>query len=403
MVDRRQSSKGRGCAPTPLPAALAVSRRFVASARLQVPEPPPALVVRQRLVDILAAGTAPLTMVVGTTGAGKTAILTEWLRQRRGNTAWLSCEPIDADPTRFWTALALAIQRVVPGAGTDALKRIDEYGVETVDMAASLASDCEFAGDLVIVVDDFHHARPRPAVVSTFICSLPAGVRVVLSSPRSVVPRRPTSAPRSVARASGRGPALHVRRGRRAVRPRHRHREQDFRQVWELTEGWAAGLQLAGLAPGARPDVGGLVQAFATSDRGVADLLLNEVIDVQPPDVTEFLMATSVLESFDGTICDAVTGRSDSGALLRRLHQDHLFVIALDSRSGWYRYHHLLGAFLKARLRATSRQRYHDAHAAASRAFAALDDLPTAVEPRDGRRGRGGCARTGAQPDRRNR
>ena len=323
-----------------------------------------------------------MTLVVGSPGAGKTAVLTDWLTHHPGAVAWLSCDPTDADPIRFWSALAQAIQRVVPGAGGDALKHLEEHGDETADMAARLANDCEFAPDLVIVVDDFHHARPAPAVFSAFVRSLPAGVRLVLAS------RHDPSFPVGRLRVQGRllelrdedlrfsvGEAgeLFANLGIEIV-------EDDLGRLCALTEGWAAGLQLAALSLAARPDADGLVQTFAASDRGVSDLLLNEVIDLQPPDVADFLMATSVLESFDATICDAVTGRDDSAEFLGRLHQNHLFVIALDRGAGWYRYHHLFSAFLQARLRATSRQRYRDAHADAARAFAAVGDSLTAVE-----------------------
>ncbi len=286
-------------------------------------------------------------------------------------------------PTRSASGtLAQAVQRVVPGAGADALKRIDEHGDETVDMAARLANDCEFAADLVIVVDDFHHARPAPAVFSAFVRSLPAGVRLVLAS------RHDPSFPVGRLRVQGRLLELRDEDLRFTVGEAGELftnlgidiAEHDLGQLCALTEGWAAGLQLAALSLAARPrrrrpraDVRRLRpgRVRPTPQRGHR---------LQPPDVADFLMATSVLESFDATICDAVTGRNDSAELLGRLHQNHLFVIALDRGAGWYRYHHLFSAFLQARLRATSRQRYRDAHADAARAFAAVGDSLTAVE-----------------------
>lgn len=359
-----------------------VSRPFVANARLQIPEAPPALVERPRLVTRLADSTAPMTMVIGSPGAGKTAILTEWLGRPRRAVAWLSCDPTDADPCRFWTALTLAIQRVVPDAGSDALKRIAEHGDETIDMAISLAADCEFAGSIVIVIDDFHHATPAPAIFSAFSQSLPSGSRLVLAS------RHDPSFP--IGRLRLRGQLLELRdEDLRFTEPEAATLfaslgieipAHELTRLHDLTEGWVAGLQLAALAVAGRADVGALIDTFSTSDRALADLLLNEVIDTQPIDVAEFMMTTSVLETFDGTVCDAITGRDDSGDMLRRLHRDHLFLVAINSRAGWYRYHHLFAAFLRARLRATSLTRYRAAHAAAARSFAAGGDPLTAVD-----------------------
>lgn len=358
-----------------------MSQRFIARVRFLVPEPPPAQVTRQRLVDRLTAATEPTTLVVGAPGAGKTAVLGTWVTARRAPTAWLSCDPTDADPVRFWAAMAMALQRVVDGAGVDALKRLDEDGCETVDLAASLASDCEFAPDLAIVIDDFHHAGTTPAVFSTFVRSLPSGVRLILAS------RRDPSFPVGRLRVQGRllelrdedlrftldeAGELFANLGIALDAP-------DLGRLCDLTEGWAAGLQLAALSLATRPDASGLVDAFASSDRGVADFLVNEVIDAQPPEIADFLMQTSVLEAFDGSLCDAVTGRTDSGELLQRLHEAHLFVIALDRRAGWYRYHRLFAAFLQARLRAVSRLRFERVHATASRVLAEQGDLMNAV------------------------
>ena len=321
----------------------------------------------------------------GSPGAGKTAVLTDWLTHHSGAVAWLSCDPTDADPIRFWSVGWRKPSNVsVPGAGGDALQNTWRNMVtRPPTWRPRLANDCEFAPDLVIVVDDFHHARPAPAVFSAFVRSLPAGVRLVL-----LIGRDP-SFPVGRLRVQGR---LLERRDAGCLRFSVGEAcelfanlgieiaEDDLGRLCTLTEGWAAGLQLAALSLAARPDADGLVQTFAASDRGVSDLLLNEVIDLQTPDVADFLMATSVLESFDATICDAVTGRNDSAELLGRLHQNHLFVIALDWGAGWYPLSPPLLRIPPGQAGATSRQRYRDAHADAARAFAAVGDSLTAVE-----------------------
>jgi LuxR family maltose regulon positive regulatory protein len=359
-----------------------VTERFFASVRFEVPGPPPAEVGRQRLVDALIASPAPTTIVTGSPGAGKTAVLTAWVAQRSGPTVWLSCDPSDADPVRFWAALAHAVQRVLPDAGADALVRLDGAGRESPDTAASLAGDCAGVPGLAIVLDDFHHAGAAPGVFSTFVQALPGQARLVLAS------RQDPSFPIGRLRVQGRLFELRDADLRFDIDEAGQLLSNlgidvdatDLARLCALTEGWAAGLQLAALSMATRPDVEALTQAFAESDRALADFLANEVIDAQPPDVATFLMETSVLETFDGALCDAVTGRDDSGELLERLHRSHLFLSTLDRRPGWYRYHHLFGAFLQARLRASSRQRLLRAHALASEALAGRGDLMGAVE-----------------------
>ena len=117
------------------------------------------------------------------------------------------------------------------------------------------------------------------------------------------------------------------------------------------TEGWAAGLQLAGLSLRGRPDVAGFVAAFSGNYRYVLDYLTDEVLEGQTGQVREFLLETSVLERLSGALCDAVTGRTDSQVMLERVERANLFLVPLDEVRGWWRYHQLFADLLRARLR----------------------------------------------------
>ena len=116
------------------------------------------------------------------------------------------------------------------------------------------------------------------------------------------------------------------------------------------TEGWAAGLQLAALSLRGRPDVAGFVAAFTGSNRYVLDYLAEEVLEQQSEQVRAFLLETSVLERLSGELCDAVTGRAGSQALLEQVERAGLFLLPLDEVRGWWRYHHLFADLLRARM-----------------------------------------------------
>ena len=118
------------------------------------------------------------------------------------------------------------------------------------------------------------------------------------------------------------------------------------------TEGWAAGLQLAGLSLRGQNDVDGFVAAFTGSHRYVLDYLAEEVLERQPGRMREFLLETSVLERLSGELCNAVTGRPGSQALLEQIERAGLFLVPLDEVRGWWRYHHLFADLLRARLQA---------------------------------------------------
>jgi hypothetical protein len=108
---------------------------------------------------------------------------------------------------------------------------------------------------------------------------------------------------------------------------------------WPRTEGWAAGLQLAGPSLRGRNDIGAFVGAFADSHRYVLDYLAEEVLDWQSEQMREFLLETSVLGRLSAELCDAVTGRPGSQALLAQAERAGLFVVPLDEVRGWWRYH----------------------------------------------------------------
>ena len=116
------------------------------------------------------------------------------------------------------------------------------------------------------------------------------------------------------------------------------------------TEGWAAGLQLAALSLRGQPDAAGFMAAFTGSHRYVLDFLTEEVLEHQSEHVRTFLLETSVLERLSGPLCDAVTGRTGSQALLEQVERAGLFLVPLDEVRGWWRYHHLFADLLRARL-----------------------------------------------------
>src|SRR5262249_20363677 len=132
------------------------------------------------------------------------------------------------------------------------------------------------------------------------------------------------------------------------------------------TEGWAAGLQLAGLSLRGHSDAAGFAAAFTGSHRFVLDYLADEVLDGQTGPVRAFLLETSVLERLTGELCDAVTGRAGSQAVLAGIERAGLFVVPLDEVRGWWRYHHLFADLLRARLRAGQPGRGQALHRAAA-------------------------------------
>lgn len=152
---------------------------------------------------------------------------------------------------------------------------------------------------------------------------------------------------------------------------------RDVATLDERTEGWIAALQLAALSVQGRADASAFIAGFAGDDRHVVDYLVEEVLARQPDEVREFLLGTSVLERFSGPLCDAVTGRSDGRATLLALERANMFLVPLDDRREWYRYHHLFADVLRSHLVGG---RVADVHRRASDWFEASGDTAAAVE-----------------------
>jgi LuxR family transcriptional regulator, maltose regulon positive regulatory protein len=125
---------------------------------------------------------------------------------------------------------------------------------------------------------------------------------------------------------------------------------QDVAALEGRTEGWIAALQLAALSMQGRDDVAGFIAGFAGDDRYVVDYLAEEVLARQPDRIQAFLLQTSILGRLSGPLCDAVTGHGGGKAMLEALDRGNLFLVSLDDRRRWYRYHHLFADVLQARL-----------------------------------------------------
>ena len=214
---------------------------------------------------------------------------------------------------------------------------------------------------VLLVLDDYHviGSQPVHASVGFLLEHRPPGLHVALASRiGSAAGAGAAAGPRAAHRAARRGSAVHAqarRRGcwsRRGPGPDMALPETAVAALAARTEGWAAGLQLAALSLRGQEDVAGFVAAFTGSHRYVLDYLAEEVLERQSEQVRAFLLETSVLDRLSGELCDAVTGRTGSQALLEQVERAGLFLVPLDEVRGWWRYHHLFADLLRVRLQA---------------------------------------------------
>ena len=327
--------------------------------KLHVPRRRRGLVARARLSDRLSREVPPLTLVSAPPGFGKTTLLTEWLAAARTAgtlVAWLSLDPRDDDPTTFWTYLVSAVRTALPDVGAGALALLQSRQSSTDAVLAVLLNELQAVPeDLVLVLDDYHviEARDVHDGVAFLLDHLPPQVHLVIAT--RVDPPLP------LARLRARGELVEIRAADLRFAPDEARTylgdvmgltltADEVAALEARTEGWIAALQLAALSLQGRDDAAGFIAGFAGDDRFVVDYLVEEVLQRQPEQVRRFLLQTSVLSRLTGPLCDAVTGQGGGRAVLEALERGNLFLVPLDDRRRWYRYHHLFGDVLHARL-----------------------------------------------------
>jgi LuxR family maltose regulon positive regulatory protein len=359
--------------PATTPSATAAPDVLLAT-KLHVPRPRPGFVARPRLTDRLTqAQGGELVLVCAPAGFGKTALLADWARGGQRPVAWLTLDDADNDPARFWRHAAAALDGIQPGVAERVaalLRGLQPASFEAV--VTTLVN--EFAGvaeEVTLVLDDYHLIQaPQVHQSLEFLLEhLPTSLWLVLASR--------ADPPLPLARLRARGQLVELRERDLRFSPEEAAellrtavgRDLSAAAVAALegrTEGWAAGLQLAALSLRGHPDITAFVEGFSGSHRYVLDYLAEEVLDRQPQQLRDFLLATSVLERLSGPLCDAVTGRADSQALLEQVERANLFLLPLDEVRGWWRYHHLFADLLRARLQREQPARVPELHRAAA-------------------------------------
>jgi LuxR family maltose regulon positive regulatory protein len=342
----------------PLELAEAGARDELLATKVSIPRTRPDRLARARLLERLDEGMGrALVLVCTPAGFGKTTLLADWAADAALPVAWLSLDPDDNDPVRFWRYVVAALDRVVGGLGEHLVPLLSPgSGISTHGVVTALINRLQAQPDeLALVLDDYHLIESMPIHDSLgFLLShRPPRLHLVIAS-RS-------DPPLPVARLRAGGQLAELRAADLRFTPQEA--AGFLCELWKLdlapeavavlearTEGWAVGLQLAALSLQGRPNPDAFLDAFAGTHRYVLDYLSEEVLGRLPDRMQAFLLQTSVLERLSGPLCDAVTGDSDGQGMLEELERANLFLVPLDEERRWWRLHHLVADLLRARL-----------------------------------------------------
>lgn len=345
--------------------------------KLHAPALRPGVVARPVLLGRLQRGAQPkLTLVSAPAGFGKTTLLAAHLAGNVRPTAWLSLDATDNEPLSFWSHLCIALQTASPSLGAGLLPVLESGESPGEATLATLLNELHAHGQALDIVLDDYHVIDRPEIhesIGALIERLPPNVHLVISTR--------ADPPLPLARLRARGELLEIR----ATDLRFTADEAqaylngtmglslaagDIATLARRTEGWIAALQLAALSMEGRDDAASFIAGFAGDDRYIVDYLVEEVLQRQPEPVQRFLMGTCFLDRLTGPLCDAVTETSGGAAMLESLVRANLFVVPLDSRREWYRYHHLFADVLQTHFAPALSNELPALHRRASRWYA---------------------------------
>lgn len=350
--------------------------------KLSTPRLRPSLVPRPRLIDKLNQGLTGklLALISAPAGFGKTTLVAEWLSQISiVNSAWLSLDNADNDPARFLAYVIAALQKILPNLGEGAQAALQSPRPPPVEALLTTlinqindlpddpltASKC----NLILVLDDYHliTAKPVHDALAFLLDHLPDNMLLV------IVTR--SDPPLPLARFRGRGHLTELRTA--DLRFTLDEAAQFINKGMGLaltaghlaaltarTEGWIAGLQMAAVSMQSREhddDITSFIQAFTGSNRYILDYLVEEVLHSQSEEIRDFLLKTAVLDHFTAPLCDAILENAEqppqspnrgprSQEILEQLERANLFIVPLDDRRRWYRYHHLFADLLRNQL-----------------------------------------------------
>jgi LuxR family transcriptional regulator, maltose regulon positive regulatory protein len=338
--------------------------RLVESVRLPEPQPgdggmdPLRLIVRGDLLAALdRAAARKVTIISAPAGSGKTSLLRAWAdyADRAHCIAFVPVRRDQEDAQQFWLALLNAVRQASSTTSdTEPPTAAPDFNVGAVaDRVLSELADPSVR--ITVVIDDLHELNAPGALdqLTQLLTNLPPHVHAILATRRDLRLR--------LHRLRLVGELAEIRAADL------RFSEREARELLEAsgialsgagttllcqrTEGWAAGLRLAAISLAGHPDPEQFVTEFSGTDRTVAEYLLAEMLDRQPPGVQDLLLRTSVLERVNGELADLLAGRPGSEQVLLDLEDADAFVESLDPGRTWFRYHHLLADFLRLELR----------------------------------------------------
>ena len=348
------------------------------------------LISRPRLMDLLSQDlTFPLILISAPAGFGKTTLLSTWAQKLPSNTfkpVWVSLDKDDNNPHLFWMSILTALTMTEREPFLPLLAQLQSspdasprHLVQTL-INVLVAQETRF----LLILDDYHFITDQEihASLTYLIEHMPTQLRLIIAT------RTDPPFPFSRLRMKGLIQEVHTEQLRCTVQEIKTFFQQTknislsdvaLREVALHTEGWLVGLQLLARSFRKRTNPLILLQAIQGDQQQILEYLTEEVLQQQPPKIQRFLLATSILTQLNVSLCDALIEETDSQQIFQHLKQSNLFIVALDTKQQWYRYHPLFTEALFHQLQQTQPEMVPLLHSRASYWYAQHDQITEAI------------------------
>lgn len=349
----------------------------ILATKLYIPPPRSKIVLRPHLIERLNAGLQhKLTLISAPVGYGKTTLVSDWLSTLKNQAAWLSLDPEDDEPRRFWAYVVAALQTIQPELGLTMLAMLQAPQLPPIEnILSDLINQITSLSDKMILVLDDYHLLTSSSLhqgINFLLDHLPVQMHLV------IITREDPPLPLPQLRAKGQMVELRIKDLRFTLAESDQFlnhkvglnlQPEEITVLGQRTEGWVAGLQMAALSLHELDDAAVFIEAFAGDNRYVADYLISEVLDRQPAHIRDFLLKTAIVDRFTPALCNTLIGDESrqSGKIIEQIEALGLFVIPLDHVRQWYRYHQLFADLLRYRLRQDDPSGFTELYRTASR------------------------------------
>jgi LuxR family maltose regulon positive regulatory protein len=340
---------------------------------------------RARLTDrLLCSPPAALVVLSAPAGYSKTTTLRSWAQTDRRPFLWVSCDRRHDDPAFLISSIATEAAQLTSVEDEEVAAMAIEANWPEMALPRLAGLLGRIGVGFAIVLDDAHLLKSEGSI------ELLQGLLEVLPSDGQLVIGSRGSPPIQLGRMRANRNLLELGRSDLAMTRRESQRllraaglelqDHQLEALFLRTEGWPAALYLASLSLNGQADMDRAVEDFSGDDRDVAEYLRDEFLASSDPDLLEFLVRTSLLETLNGPLCDAALQRTGSASVLRELADSNALVVPLDRTGDSFRYHHLFADMLRSELRRTEPEIARGIHARASLWYEAQGQAEAAVE-----------------------